>query len=159
MRTVMLKRMIIALSIALLGTAPLGLAQSNPTQASLKTAHETFVNALNSGNLTVAQAMVHPNALGFFRKGQKSVELSAGYGAAQALPSVVEDLGQFNQIAYDVNYRVIGDTGIVCMASILDAKKGSKAKDRYTRSTLVYVDMNGNWRLLSWHTSDIPLNK
>lgn len=158
-RTRMLKRIVILVLIALSGIVLLGIAQSNPTKANLQLAHESLISAITSGNLTLAQAMIHPNALGFFRESQRFVELRADYGAADALPSVIEDISQFNGYTFDVSYRVVGNTGIVCMANILEAKKWSKAKDRHTRSTYVYVNVGGNWKLLSWHTSSIPLNK
>jgi len=145
--------------VAALVAAPLLSAQSAPTEQSLKTTHDALAAALKSGNLTMAQGLIHPQALGFYRDSQMLVQLRAGYGPADALPSVLADLGRFDIIPYDTGYRVIGNTGVVCMSTNLQAKKWEKAQDRFIRATYVYVNVNGNWKLLSWHGSDVPLKK
>jgi hypothetical protein len=133
------------------------MAQSMPTEQNLKTAHDSFISAITSGNLAMAQAMIHPRAIGFFLESVKIVELRPDYGPAEALPAVIKDLSQFNQADFETSYRVLGSTGIICVSRSLEAKKWSKTKDLYTRSTFVYVQTDGNWKLISWHTSNIPL--
>ena len=133
--------------------------QSGATEENLRITHESLFGAIKSGNLTMAQALIHPRALGFYRDSQRIVELRPDYGAAEALPSVLADIGRFSAVVYDASYRIVGDTGIVCMANSLQPKKWEKVKARSIRSTYVYINADGNWKLLSWHTSDIPLNK
>ena len=139
-------------------TMPVGMTQSLPTEQSLRSYHGSFVTAINSGNITMAQAMIHPNALGFFRGSQRVVELRSDYGAAEALPSIIQDLSQFDTITYDTTYRVLGNIGIVCATNNLQAKKWG-AKDLFTRATYIYANVEGSWKLFSWHSSDIPLKK
>ena len=106
----------------------------------------------------MAQALIHPQAVGFFRTSERVVQLTTSYGPADALPAVIADLGQFIVVPHDTSYRIVGNTGIVSMANILaPAKKGERIKERSTRSTYVYTSVDGNWKLLSWHTSDTPL--
>ena len=152
-------RMLTLSLIIALATAPFLSAQSAATEQSLKATHESLMAAIKSGNLTIAQALIHPRALGFFRESQMIVELRPSYSAADVLPSVLADLGRFIAIPYAVTYRVIGNTGVVGISNSLQAKKWEKTSDRFTRSTLVYVNVSGNWRLLSWHSSDVPLKK
>ncbi|MEJ2109752.1 MAG: nuclear transport factor 2 family protein [Acidobacteriota bacterium] len=153
----MIARIFILAVIAVSGAMPFGFAQSAPTEKNLKLTHESFVAAIVSGNMTTAEAMIHPRAFGFFRESVRLVELGPNYGASEALPSIVKDLSDFDAVNYNTVYRAMGDTGIVCMTNSFQAKKWSKAKDYYTRSTYVYVIVNGNWKLLSWHTSNTPL--
>lgn len=87
------------------------------------------------------------------------VELGPGYSAVDALPSVLADIGRFIVTPYATSYRVIGNTGIVCMSSGQQAKKWEKTSDCFTRTMLVYVNESSNWKLLSWYSSDIPLKK
>ena len=32
-------------------------------------------------------------------------------------------------------------------------------KSGYTRSTIIYGYIDGNWKIVSWHSSDLPLKK
>jgi hypothetical protein len=136
---------------------PMAPAQTGATEQSLRTAHETLMGALKSGNLVMVQALIHPQALGFFRDGQRLAQLGGSYGAAEALPAVLTDLGQFQVVPYEATYRVSESTGIVCLSASMQAKE--KSKSRVIRATYVYVVTGGNWKLLSWHTSDVPLQK
>jgi SnoaL-like protein len=143
-----------------LATASVLSAQS--AEQAVRTTHETLVAAVKSGNLTMAQALIHPQAIGFYRASVRLVELSTKYNAAAALPDVLADLGQFVIVPYDSNYRVIGNTAVVSMATSMQATaeaKQDRVKNRSIRSTFVYVMVDGNWKLLSWHTSDTPLVK
>jgi hypothetical protein len=155
------RRNVTARSLALvlaLATAPALSAQS--TEQAVKTAHETLVAAVKSGNLTMAQGLIHPQALGFYRESVRLVELTINYRPADALPSVLADLGQFVIVPHDITYRVVGSTAIVTMSTSMQAaKKGERIKDRSIRSTYVYALVDGNWKLLSWHSSDTPLVK
>jgi len=149
---------IIAIMIAVASTT-LGHAQSNLTEQSLKTTHETMIGNIKTANLVVLQAMIHPRALGFFRESQRPAEIRSGFTPADALPSVVSDLGKFVSVPTDTVYRVVGQVGIVCMTAAMEAKKGEKQLSRSQRGTYVYISESGNWKLVSWHGSDTPLTK
>jgi hypothetical protein len=137
----------------------LGHAQNSLDEQSLKTAHETVMNNIKTANLVVLQAMIHPRALGFFRESQRPAEIRSGFTPADALPSVVSDLGKFVSVPTDTVYRVVGQVGIVCMTAAMEAKKGEKQLSRSQRGTYVYISESGNWKLVSWHGSDTPLTK
>lgn len=142
--------------------APVALAraQSGPDEQSLKVAHETIINAVKAGNLSLLQALIHPRGLGFYRDSQFPVQIRSDYSAADAVPAVLTDLSRFVAVPTDTVYRVVGQVGVVCMTASLQAKKGdNKPPDRYTRGTYVYISEGGNWKLVSWHGSDTPLVK
>jgi hypothetical protein len=135
-----------------------GHAQSGPNQESLKLAHEAMISGMTSGNMSLLQAMIHPRALGFFRESEFPAQIRGDYTTADALPSVITELGRFVAIpTTNTVYRVVGPAGIVCMASALEPKKGEKQMPRYLRGTYVYVFEDGKWKLISWHGSDTPL--
>jgi len=149
---------ILAIMVAAESVAP-GLAQSGLDEQSLKTAHETMIGSVKTANLTVLQAMIHPRALGFYRESQFPVQIRSDYSAADAVPSVITDIGRFMTVPTDTVYRVVGPVGVVCMTSSLQPKKGEKQPPRYQRGTYVYVAEGGSWKLVSWHGSDTPLVK
>jgi hypothetical protein len=128
-------------------------------EVGLKLTHQTLVSAISSGNPGMLEPIVHRNGLGFYRDSQTIVQLGGSYGSKEAIPDVLADLGRFTIAAYDAVYRVAGSTGVVCMAMNFQPKKGEKGPPRYVRSTWVYAEIEGNWRLISWHSSDIPLKK
>lgn len=149
---------ILAIMIAAASIAP-GHAQNALGEESLKAAHETMINAMTTANLVVLQAMIHPRALGFFRESQSPAEIRSEFTAADALPSVVADLGRFAAVPTRAVYRVVGQVGVVCMTSALQPKKGEKQAPRYQRGTYIFISEGGNWKILSWHGSDSPLTK
>jgi hypothetical protein len=130
--------------------------QGASPEESLKAVHQLLERAVASGNISMVSNLVHPQALGFFRESQRLVELRSGYGPAEVLPSVLTDLSGFTSTTYETTYRVVGDVGVVAMTTTAQAKD-SRVRDRYLRSTYVYMRAQGTWRLLSWHTSDTPL--
>jgi SnoaL-like domain len=159
-----LKNLLIgACVLTLLASSPLAARAAAP-EDSLKLAHGTLVSSILQGNLAMAQGLVHQNALGFFWDSQMLAEIKPEFTPAQALTPIIADLGRFTSTNSATTYRVVGDTGIVCMTSVRvptkEAKKeDSKLQTAYYRLTYTYVRDGGNWRLLTWHTSQTPLVK
>lgn len=149
---------ILTVILALGLTSPMN-AQSNSAETALKMAHEFLINAVKSGNLTTLGAAIHPRALGFYRQSQSVVQLRSEYSATEALPAVLDDLSRFMTVSTETVYRAVGNTGVACMSAILTPKQGDKGPTRYLRSTWIYVNVDGNWKLVSWHSSDVPLAK
>jgi hypothetical protein len=105
----------------MLALATSSVLSAQSAEQAVRTTHETLVAAVKSGNLTMAQALIHPQAVGFYRASVRLVELSTKYNAAAALPDVLIDLGQFVVVPSDTHYRVIGNTGVVSMATSMQA--------------------------------------
>jgi hypothetical protein len=155
----MLRRLFAACAVVASASATLLVAQGGSSEERLKVTHQTLVSAITSGNPAMLESVIHRNGIGFFRDSQMVVQLGGSYGAKEAIPDVLADLGRFTMAAYDTVYRVAGPTGVVCMAMNFQPKKGEKGPPRYIRSTWVYADVDGAWRLVSWHSSDVPLKK
>jgi hypothetical protein len=150
---------VLAVAVAL-GAPAAAAAQAGPDEASLKLAHETVIKAVTSGNLAVAQGMVHPRASGFFRESQQLVQLGTGVTASDILPTLFADLGTFASIsATNTGYRAFGTFGIVNMTAFQKRKSSERGPDRFVRGTYVYLWDAGNWKLVSWHGSDTPVKK
>ena len=143
--------------VALVATAFPVWAQGRPDEASLKLTHETVIKSVTAGNLALVQNLIHPQALGFFRDSQQLVRLGSGVTAADILPTLIADLGNFVSTPTETGYRVFGTSGIVYMTTFQDRKSGRG--DRYVRGTYVYLWENGAWKMVSWHGSDTPLKK
>lgn len=153
------KSLLVLTAVLSLGSTGFLKGQSMSADESLKVTHETLANAVKQGNLTLIQGLIHPRALGFFWDSQMLVELRPDFGPAQALPPVIADLSRFIATPYSATYRVIDDTGVVCMTTSRVPKKGEKQPVGYYRLTYVYVQSEGNWKLLSWHSSETPLKR
>ena len=134
-------------------------AQGAPTEDSLKLAHQTLMSAISSGNPAMMKPVLHRNGVGFLRDSQMIVQLGGSFGPEEAIPLVLADLGRFSSATYESVFRVVGTTGVVCVAINFQPKKGEKAPPRFVRGTWTYAYLDGAWRLLSWHSSDIPLKK
>jgi hypothetical protein len=128
----------------------------------LKITHKMLGDAARTGNFDLLVPMIHPQALGFMRKSQMVVQLRSGYGVNEMLPPLIVDLSRFLVTPYETIYRVIGETGIVCMTInakpiAVDPKTKKKGEERYSRATYVYSKTDSGWKLISWHTSETPL--
>lgn len=139
--------------------ASVALAQSGPTEDSLKLAHQTLASGIASGNPAMVVPILHRSGVGFYRDSQLIVRLGGSYGPEEAIPTVLADLGRFMSATYETVFRVAGTTGVVCSASNLQPKKGENVPPRFIRGTWTYAFIDGAWRLLAWHSSDIPLKK
>lgn len=149
------KTVLLAASL-LLGWVVPSSAQAPPGSASLELTHRTVADAVRSGNLALLNGLIHPAALGFFQDSQMLVQLRPDFGPQEALGSVVKDLARFVATPYTAEHRVVGSTGVVCITSAIRDPKG---RTEYLRVTYVYVLADGNWRLLSWHSSAVPLKR
>jgi hypothetical protein len=127
---------------------------------SLKASHRLLVEAVATGNIDLFVPRIHPRALGFFKNSQLVVKLSPQKTAADMAPSLLADLSTLVSTAMQDEYRVEGDTGVVCSTFSRTPTTGMDKKKRteYFRATYVYARHQRNWLLLSWHTSNTPLN-
>src|SRR3954466_11670622 len=151
-----MKTTFLSIAVALaLGWATQPSAQISSSEEAVKTTHAALLAAIKTGNLTMAQAFIHPEALGYFRGSVNMAQLNAAYAPPQAGADVLADLGQFDLTPYQTVYRVKGNVAVVAMYSQLQ-EKDAKTKYQPLRSTYIYVSSDGNWKLLSWHTSATP---
>ena len=125
-------------------------------EISLKAAHSLFMESLKSADVNALEASVHPRALGFFNLSQRAVLLTARRNIGVLAPSIFSDFARFARTATQDDYRVVGDTGVVCSTLQL-VPAGGKGKRESARVTLIYTLSEGRWRLFSWHSSNVPL--
>ena len=127
---------------------------------SLKASHRLLAEAVTTANVDLFVKRVHPRALGFFRMSQYSIQFSPRQPLQEMAPTLLADLSLFVSTTLKDVYEVIGETGIVCTTYTRTPTTGmdKKARTEHNRATFVYARSGGSWRLVSWHTSHIPLN-
>jgi ketosteroid isomerase-like protein len=148
-------------SAVVVGAAASIAGQTLSPEDSLKATHETLMQAVAAANVDRVAAIVHPKGLGFFRASQQVAELQGSANFASLVQGLLKDLGEFtaSQVSLSTTIRVVGDTGIVTQTSIRDSIVNKKKVERHLRTTGVYVRTTDGWKLMSWHTSDTPLEK
>ena len=153
-------RLTAALALAA-ATAAAAAAQTLSAEDSLKATHETLIEAVKAANAERVAAIVHPQALGFFRMSQRVADLKGGAALSSLVEGLLRDLGEFtaSQQSLSTTLRIVGDTGIVTQTVMREAVVEKKKVVRYLRTTGVYVRSADGWKLMSWHTSDTPLVK
>jgi hypothetical protein len=135
-------------------------AQNAASEDTLKATHQVMFQAVNAGNVAMIAALVHPQALGFFRESQQIVQLSPSVTATTVVAALITDVSRFSSTPFDSATRVVGNVGIVALTAVQTPKPGTKDKEnRYLRSSFVYVYSTDGWKLVSWHTSETPLKK
>lgn len=134
------------------------------SEEDLKATHRLVAEAARTGNVAFMESVIHPRALGFMRGSQMIVELDSSTGAREIVTPLIVDMSRFLLTPYQTVFRALGDTGVVCTTVVGkpladDPKTGKKGPDMYNRATYLYARLDGRWRLVSWHSSDIPLKK
>ena len=148
-------------SAVVLGVIASAAGQTLSPEDSLKATHETLMQAVAAANVERVAALVHPKGLGFFRASQQVAEIQGSGNLASLVQGLLKDLGEFtaSQQSLSTTVRVVGDTGIVTQTSLRDSIVNKKKVVRHLRTTGVYVRSADGWKLMSWHTSDTPLEK
>jgi ketosteroid isomerase-like protein len=156
----MTNRLILA-SVVTIVAAVSTSGQTLSAEDSLKATHETLMQAVTAANADRVAALIHPRALGFFRMSQQVAELEGGSSRRTLVETLLRDLGEFtaSQQSLTTRLRVVDDTGIVTQTARRESVAGKKKVIRDLRTTGVYVRSADGWRLVSWHTSDVPLSK
>ena len=141
----------------ILVTSAFGQSPKLSDQESLRTVHAFLARAIDSGNLDAIASRVHPEAIGFFRDAHESIVLGPKMGIKEIMPALLENLKGMVSVSYDTDYRVFGDTAIVCDRFVLQRGGRHNRSSAPTRTTYVYARSEGQWLLVSWHSSAVPL--
>ena len=124
--------------------------------ADLKAANESIDNAMNAGDADALIEIVQDGAVLIMGTGFPSVTNNATF------KPMVE--GLFENITirsnwYKVDYRVIGDTGLVWGVTI--GRRTNKATNEtdtnYDKACRVFVKSDGQWKMVMQHASPIIL--
>jgi ketosteroid isomerase-like protein len=124
----------------------------------LKTAAEAERKALSSLQVEPIMAIFHDRAIGFWGYDPLPTDLAQMDKAAQrkAWEDWLPNVERWILTPINVQYRVIGDTGIVCglTKEVIKFKDGPQ-KTLYWRFTDTYTKSSGKWLLLVWHGSPV----
>jgi ketosteroid isomerase-like protein len=124
--------------------------------ADLKAANESIDNAINAGDANALIEVWQDGAVMIAGAGFPAVTNTATF-----LP-MVKRLLERNTILstwYKVDYRVIGDTGLVWGVGRLSitSKETNNVETNYSKSCRVFVKSKGKWKLAMLHASPIVL--
>src|SRR5262245_24306689 len=107
--------------VVVLVTAVSAAGQTLSAEDSLKATHEILMQAVTAANADGVAALIHPQALGFFRMSQQVAELQGGSSLRTLVETLLRDLGEFTaQQSLATRVRVVGDTGIVTQTAKRD---------------------------------------
>jgi hypothetical protein len=87
--------------------------------------------------------------------------LNGSAALAALVQALLKDLGEFvsSQQSLTTRLRVVGDSGVVTQTLTRESVVDKRKVVRHLRNSGLYVRTSDGWKLLSWHTSDIPLAK
>jgi ketosteroid isomerase-like protein len=127
--------------------------------ADLKAAHAQALKALVTGDVDLWLASLHDEQVRFNRGSQQPTdykgidratlrkEITAGYA----------NMERYSITPVDLQYRVIGDTGLVWGHNVDSYKdKGSPGTVTISRITAVYARTDGKWLRVLTHISALP---
>ena len=124
--------------------------------ADLKAAHQMYDKAWNTGNV--------PGVFEIWQDG--GIWLSINYGfpivtnSAMGIQMFTKWLEThiFRYSWYKVDYRVIGDTGLVwgLMTTNEIVKATGTGKRRFVKASMVFVKSEGKWKAVMLHSTQIP---
>ncbi len=128
-------------------------------EASLQAAFEAAVESLGQKDLDRFLQLWHPEAVLFTRNRIHAIDRTQTEDAVwreafEDLFSRVYSVGYTQQA---VEYRVVGDTGLVWGFTRLAVDLRKEAGfDQETRLTAVFVAVDGDWKILHWSDSPLP---
>jgi ketosteroid isomerase-like protein len=143
-----------ALSVGLSASVALG-----DDVADLKAAHAQALKALAAGDVDLWLASFHDEHVRFDRNSQQPTDYKGVDKAAlrKSLASSFASTERYSITPVDLQYRVIGDTGIVWGYHVDAYKdKGSPGTVTISRVSAVYARSGGKWLRVCTHVSAVP---
>jgi len=126
----------------------------------LRVANEQFITAINSLDSAVIASMIHPEAVNFLRDSAFPDEVPKGVSAETyraIIKGAFENLESMQETPVNLQYRVIGNTGIVWGYNTIVTKlKGGLVQTKQSRITTTWIKSGGKWLVLCAHLSAIP---
>jgi ketosteroid isomerase-like protein len=121
----------------------------------LKATHEQVMAAANKRDLDTWSSIEHDQIVFF---GPFSPFPTEGKAARRrSLQVIFDNIESYIGTPLNLQYRVIGDTGIVWgHVSIAVKPKDGPMQVFYGRETVTYVKVDGKWRVVAVHLSAIP---
>lgn len=76
---------------------------------------------------------------------------------AKSLKTFFNNVESLSVIPYNIQYRVVGNTGIVWgHITINEKQKGERTKTWYARTTSTWIKSDGKWHVIMTHNSTLP---
>ncbi len=126
----------------------------------LKAAHQKFNQALSSLDAEGIVSIVYPGAVNFAPDAAFPAVLPTENMQAQLTPMLKEifsNMDHFRINPYNLQYRVIGNIGMVWGHQSQNVKqKGEPAVAYNLRVTTTWIKSDGQWYVLMNHVSSIP---
>ena len=128
--------------------------------ADLKAAHAQTMKALVTGDVDLWLASLHDEQVRFDRGSQQPTDYKVLDKAAlrKEMAASYANMERYSITPVDLQYRVIGDTGLVWGYHVDSYKdKGSPGTVGISRITAVYARTGGKWLRVLTHISALPL--
>lgn len=155
-----MKRLLISITILLLFAIPQFALGSDVED--LKATNEKMFKAYNTLDVETIASMVYPGGVLYdygaaFPDTAPMEDTQAQL--AKSLKTILSDLEYISITPYNVQYRVVGNTGIVWGHYTINVKpKGQSMITNHARMTSTWINSNGEWRNIMTHLSAIPVS-
>ena len=153
-----MRRILISLTVIALLFMPQFAAGDDVTD--LKATYERLVQALNSLNAEAIASTVYPGRIIFGYNEAFPIIApmeNTKENALQDLKASFSTLEYLQLVPYNMQYRVIGNTGIAWGHSTEYMKtKGEVSRIQHARFTSTWIKEDGKWYNVMYHTSAIP---
>ena len=149
-----MKRVLISLTVLVLLIVPQFAAGSDLDD--FKAFNEKIIKAWNSLDAETIAQTSYPGAI-ILEAGSPFPSVLPANFDASGLKNWFATLDFLNIAFYNVQYKVVGNTGVSWgFYTITFKPKGGPAESHYTRFTLTAVKSDGKWQMLTAHHSAIP---
>ena len=128
----------------------------------LRAAQEKSIEAWNKLDVLNLLSLVYPTGAVLFEHDSAFPSISAPADMTREqreamAKTAFNDVEYISLTPYNLQYKVVGNTGIVWGHSSMSIKpKGEPARTQFSRFTSTWIKSDGKWLLLSMHESAIP---
>lgn len=124
--------------------------------ADLKATHQSFVKAWNTGDMDAVFEIWQDG--GIWLPASQAFPVVTNSAMGKQMFSKWLETHFFRVVWYKVDYRVIGDTGLVWGVTTTTemVKKTGVGKRRFEKNTYVFVKSDGKWKAVMSHATPIP---
>jgi len=126
----------------------------------LKATFEKMFQAYVSQDAETIGTLVYPGAVVYTDDAAFPFVVSTENAQTETtnlMQTVFSNYDYYVMTPYNMQYKVVGNTGIVWGYVTINAKpKGEPGQTKYLRHTSTWIKSDGNWRWITFHNSTIP---
>jgi hypothetical protein len=153
-----MKRLLISMTILALLVVPQFALCSDVDD--LKAANQKMFEAYVSQDAETIGTLVYPGAVAYTDDAAFPFVVSIENAQSETtdlMNTVFSNYDYFVMTPYNMQYKVVGDTGIVWGHITIDTKPtGEPGQTNYLRHISTWIKSDGNWRWITFHNSTIP---